>query len=41
MFPVYGVEDAPPRFRKTSFKKRKYHSPLEGESQKPSRSGEG
>ena len=40
MFPVYGVEDAP-RFRKTSFKKRKYHSPLEGESQKPSRPGEG
>ena len=26
-----------PQFRKTSFKKRKYHSPLEGESQKPSR----
>ena len=26
----------PPQFPQTSFKKLKYHSPLEGESQKPS-----
>ena len=28
----------PPRFRKTSFKKLKYHSPLEGESERQGRS---
>ena len=36
MFPVYGVGA---RFRKTSFKKLDYHSPLEGESERPIRRG--
>ena len=40
--PVYRISndylrESAPQFRKTSFKKLKYHSPLEKESQKPSR----
>jgi hypothetical protein len=36
-FSIDCLRASAPQSRKTSFKKLKYHSPLEGESQKPSR----
>ena len=40
-FSIDYLRASAPQFRKASFKKLEYHSPLEGESQKPEPNGEG